>query len=82
MNTFRNWLYSLADGVHAQGGLWAVSLYPIVGTFLLLVTTGCLLVISIALMLTVPALVCLRGLAWISAKLFTLNKTRSSNVEM
>jgi hypothetical protein len=82
MNTFRNWLYSLADEVHAQGGLWAVSLYPIVGTFLLLVTTGCLLVISIALMLTVPVLVFLRGLVLIYVKLSTLNKTHSSNVEM
>jgi hypothetical protein len=81
MNTFRNWLYSLADEVHAQGGLWAVSLYPIVGTFLLLVTTGCLLVISIALMLTVPVLVFLRGLVWIYVKLSTRNKTHSSNAE-
>ena len=82
MNTFRNWLYSLADAVHARGGLLAVCLYAVVGTFLLLATTGCLLVISIALTLTVPALVFLRVLAWIDAKLFTRNKTPSSNVEM
>jgi hypothetical protein len=82
MNTFRNWLYLSADAVHARGGLLAACLYAVVGTFLLLATTGCLLVISIALTLTVPALVFLRVLAWISAKLFTQNKTHSSNAEM
>jgi len=82
MNTFRNWLFWSADAVHAQGGLLAVCLYPVVGTFLLLVTTGFLVTILIALIITVPVLVFLRGLAWISAKLFTQNKTPSSNVEM
>ena len=82
MNTFRNWLFWLADAVLAQGGLLAVCLYVLVGTFLLLVTTGCLLVILIALIPTVPVLVFLRGLAWINAKLFTQNKTPFSNAEM
>ena len=82
MNTFRNWLFWSAEEVHAQGGLWAACLYVVVGTFLLLATTGCLLVIFIALIPTVPALVFLRALVWIYVKLFTRNKTRSSNVEM
>jgi hypothetical protein len=82
MNTFRNWLVSSAEEVHAQGGLLAAFLYLIVGMFLLLVTTVCLAVILIALIPTVPALACLQGLAWISAKLFTRNKTHSSNAGM
>jgi len=81
MNTFRNWLFWSADAVHAQGGLLAVCLYPVVATFLLLVTTGFLVTILIALTFTVPVLVFLRALAWISAKLFTQNKTPSSNAE-
>lgn len=81
MNTFRNWLFWSADAVHAQGGLLAVCLYPVVGTFLLLVTTGFLVTILIALITTVPVLVFLRALAWINAKLFTRSKTPSSNAE-
>jgi hypothetical protein len=82
MNTFRNWLVLLAEEVHARGGLLAVCLYLLVGTFLLLVTTGCLVVISIALTFAVPVLIFLRALAWIDAKLFTRNKTHSSNAKM
>jgi hypothetical protein len=81
MNTFRNWLFWLADAVLARGGLLAACLCALVGMFSLLVITGCLLVISTALMLTVPVLVFLRVLAWIDAKLFTQSKTHSSNAE-
>jgi uncharacterized metal-binding protein len=54
----------------------------LVGTFLLLVTTGCLLVIATVLILAVPGLIFLRALAWIYVKLSTLNKTHSSNAGM
>jgi hypothetical protein len=82
MNTFRNLLSLLAEGVRAQGGLLAVCLYAVGGTFLLLVTTACLLVMSIVLIAGVPVLIFLQALAWISAKLSTQNKTHSSNAEM
>jgi hypothetical protein len=81
MHTFRSLLLSLAEGVRAQGGLLAVCLYAVGGTFLLLVTTACLLVISIALIAGVPVLIFLQALAWISVKLSMLNKTRSSNAK-
>jgi len=82
MNTFRNWLASLVEEVHAQGGLLAACLYLVVGMFLLLATTGFLVVMCIASITIVPALVCLQGLAWINAKLFTRNKTPSSSAKM
>lgn len=80
MNTFRNWLYSLLDGVLALGGVWAAFSYLIVGIFSVLVITGCLVVILIALMFAVPVLLCLRALAWMYVKLFMRNKTLSSSV--
>lgn len=77
MNTFRNWLYSLLDEVLALGGAWAAFSYLIVGIFSVLVITGCLAVILIALTCAVPVLLCLRALAWTYVKLFMRNKTRS-----
>jgi hypothetical protein len=82
MNTFRNLLALLAEGVHAHGGLWAVCLYVVVGTFLLLAITAFLLVMSTVLIASVPVLIFLQALAWISAKLSTRNKTHSSSVGM
>ena len=82
MDTFRNWLYSLADEVLARGGWLAVCLYLLVGMSSLPVITGCLVGILIALMFLVPGLLILRALAWISAKLSTRNKTHSSNAGM
>lgn len=79
MNTFRNWLYSLLEGVLALGGVWAAFSYLIVGMFSVLVITGCLAVILIALTCAVPVLLCLRALAWTYVKLFMRNKTLSSN---
>lgn len=81
MNTFRNWLYSLLEGPLALGGVWAAFSYLLVGMFSVLVITGCLVVILTALMFAVPVLLCLQGLAWTYAKLFTRNKTRSSNAK-
>lgn len=81
MNTFRNWLYSLVEGVLALGGVWAAFSYLIVGIFSVLVITGCLVVILIALTFAVPVLLCLRALAWIYVKLFMRNKTLYSNVK-
>jgi hypothetical protein len=80
MNTFRNWLYSLVEGVLALGGVWAAFSYLIVGIFSVLVITGCLVVILIALTFAVPVLLCLRALAWMYVKLFMRNKTPYSNV--
>jgi len=80
MNTFRNWLYSLLDGVLVLGGVWAAFSYLIVGIFSVLVITGCLVVILIALTFAVPVLLFLRALAWTYVKLFMRNKTLSSNV--
>ena len=80
MNTFRNWLYSLVEGVLALGGVWAAFSYLIVGIFSVLVITGCLVVILIALTFAVPVLLSLRALAWTYVKLFMRNKTLSSNV--
>jgi hypothetical protein len=80
MNTFRNWLFSLLDEVLVLGGVWAAFSYLIVGIFSVLVITGCLVVILIALTCAVPVLLCLRALAWMYVKLFMRNKTLSSNV--
>jgi hypothetical protein len=80
MNTFRNWLFSLLDEVLVLGGVWAAFSYLLVGIFSVLVITGCLVVILIALTFAVPVLLCLRGLAWTYVKLFMRNKTRSSSV--
>ncbi len=79
MNTFRNWLYSLVEEPLALGGVWAAFSYLLVGMFSVLVITGSLAVILIALTLAVPVLICLRALAWTYVKLFMRNKTRSSN---
>ena len=49
MDTFRNWLFLLADAVHARGGWLAVCLYLLLATCLLPVITGFLLVALIAL---------------------------------
>jgi hypothetical protein len=81
MNTFRNWLLSLLDEVLVLGGVWAAFSYLIVGIFSVLVITGCLVVILIALMFAVPVLLCLRALAWTYVKLFMRNKTPSSSVK-
>jgi hypothetical protein len=80
MNTFRNWLFSLLDETLALGGVWAAFSYLLVGIFSVLVITGCLAVILIALTFAVPVLLCLRALAWMYVKLFMRNKTRSSSV--
>jgi hypothetical protein len=82
MNIFRNWLVSSVEELHAEGGLWAVCLYLLLGTCLLPVITGFLLVALIALMYLALGLSLLRGLVLMHAKLFTRNKTRSSNVKM
>jgi hypothetical protein len=66
----------------ALGGVWAAFSYLLVGIFSVLVITGCLAVILIALMFAVPVLLCLRGLAWIYVKLFMRNRTLSSNAKM
>lgn len=79
MNTFRNWLFSLLEGPLALGGVWAAFSYLLVGMFSVLVITGCLVVILIALTFAVPVLLCLRGLAWTYVKLFMRNRTRSSS---
>ena len=79
MDTFRNWLYSLADEVLARGGWLAACLYLLVGMSSLPVITGCLVVILIALTFAVPVLLCLRALAWTYVKLFMRNRTRSSS---
>jgi len=79
MNTFRNWLYSLVEEPLALGGVWAAFSYLLVGMFSVLVITGCLVVILIALTLAVPVLIFLRALAWTYVKLFMRNKTPSSN---
>jgi hypothetical protein len=82
MSTFRTWLASSAEGLLARGGLWAVCLSIIWGTFLLLATTVFLVAILIALILLAPVLVCHLVLDWMHVKLFTLSKTRSSNAKM
>jgi len=70
----------LLDGVLVLGGVWAAFSYLIVGIFSVLVITGCLVVILIALTFAVPVLLFLRALAWTYVKLFMRNKTLSSNV--
>tara|TARA_R110000868_G_scaffold8639_6_gene44526 strand:- start:874 stop:1101 length:228 start_codon:yes stop_codon:yes gene_type:complete len=70
----------LLDGVLVLGGVWAAFSYLIVGIFSVLVITGCLVVILIALTFAVPVLLSLRALAWTYVKLFMRNKTLSSNV--
>jgi hypothetical protein len=70
----------LLDGVLVLGGVWAAFSYLIVGIFSVLVITGCLVVILIALTFAVPVLLSLRALAWMYVKLFMRNKTLSSNV--
>jgi hypothetical protein len=69
----------LLDGVLVLGGVWAAFSYLIVGIFSVLVITGCLVVILIALTFAVPVLLSLRALAWMYVKLFMRNKTLSSN---
>jgi hypothetical protein len=82
MNISAGWLISSVNELHAKGGLWAVCLYLLLATCLLPVITGFLLVALIALIYLALGLSFLQGLALMHAKLFTRNKTRSSNVEM
>jgi hypothetical protein len=82
MNISAGWLISSVNELHAKGGLWAACLYLLLVTCLLPVITGFLLVALIALMYLALGLSLLRGLALMHAKLFTRNKTRSSNVKM
>jgi hypothetical protein len=82
MNTSREWLISYLNELHAKGGAWAVSLYLLLATCLLPAITACLLVGLIALTYLVLGLSILQALDWMLAKLFTRNKTRSSNAEM
>ena len=81
MNTFQNWLRSSAEGLLARGGLWAVSLSIVWGTYSLLAITVCLAAVVIASILLAPALACHLVLDLMHAKLFTLSKTRSSNAK-
>jgi hypothetical protein len=82
MNISSGWLISSVNELHAKGGVWAVCLYLLLATCLLPVITGFLLVALIALMYLALGLALLQGLALMHAKLFTRNKTRSSNVKM
>jgi len=82
MSTFRNWLSLSLVELHAKGGVWAVCLYLLLVMCSLPVITAFLLAVSIVLIFLVPALALLQGLAWTHAKLFTRNKTHSSNAEM
>lgn len=82
MNIFRGWLILYLNELHAKGGAWAVSLYLLLVTCLLPAITVCLLVGLIALTYLVLGLSILQALDWMLAKLFTRNKTHSSNAEM